>query len=210
MTPCETLFLSRYEYELSGGPAIGFSDAHRLYAWLLTRLPEEEAEWLHESGDPPVSQHIRKEYGTGKTIWSVNILSQEANEVISPALEAEMEIGLHPETLKATLVRQNGFQYQVDFIRHAREHAIDRVAEVSLLSPMAFHQAGHYVIYPQEQLLLRSLVKKWNVAFNGGAGKRNLDPRLSAANGAICVKGKQNSRMSRKALSAVPPSGTAF
>ena len=165
MTPCATLFLSRYEYELSGGPAIGFSDAHRLYAWLLTRLPEEEAEWLHESGDPSVSQHIRKEYGTGKTIWSVNILSQEANEVMSPALEAEMEIGLHPETLKATLVRQNGFQSQVDYIRHAREHAIDRVAEVSLLSPMAFHQAGHYVIYPQEQLLLRSLVKKWNAAF---------------------------------------------
>lgn len=166
MMPGDALFLSRYEYELSGSSAIGFSDAHRLYAWLLSQLPAEEAEWLHEEGNLSISQHVRREYETSRTIWSVSILSQEAYTLIWPVLENLKEIRLHPETLKATMLRQVGFQSQLEFIRHAREHTIDRVAEVLLLSPLAFRQAGHYVIYPQESLLLNSLANKWNAAFS--------------------------------------------
>ena len=166
MTKSETPFLSRYEYELSGGSAVGFSDAPRLYAWLLEMFPEEEAAWLHEEGNRFLSQHVRREHGSGRAVWSVSILSREANELISPALEKEMTIGLHPETLKADLVRQDGFPTQEDFIRHARTTPVGRLAEVSLLSPLAFHQAGSYVIYPGEELFLNSLLKKWNDAFS--------------------------------------------
>lgn len=164
MTWTETPFLSRFEYALSGAPQTGYSDAPRLYAWLLEQLPQPEAEWIHEREGTALSQHVRKEPDTGRLIWSLSILTKEANEAILPVLEQEMTIELRPEILKASLSRQDSFAAPLEFIQHTRQHPAERLAEVSLLSPLAFHQGGRYVIFPDEHLLLQSLVKKWNAA----------------------------------------------
>ena len=165
MTLPEPPFLSRTEYVLTADGALGCSDAPRLYAWLLDRLSPAEAEWIHEGGGQALAQHVRTERGTGKTIWTLNLLSEEANRAVLPALEEEMTVGLHPETLKASLLRQDSFASPLEFIQTARQRPVERLTELAVLSPLAFHQAGRYVIYPEEGLLLQSLVSKWNVAF---------------------------------------------
>ena len=165
MTKEETPCLCRLEYALEGGPAIGVSDAPRFYAWLLAQLPAPDAEWFHENGGQFVSQHIRKEYATGKTVWSVSIMTKEANAAFLPFLGEELTVRLHPETLTAVLIRKDSFEAPLDFINYAKDHTVKRVAEVSLLSPLAFHQRGQCVIYPEARLLLQSLINRWNTVF---------------------------------------------
>lgn len=165
MTEKETPCLCRMEYALEGGPSIGFSDAHRFYAWLLAQLPGPEAEWFHENGGQFVSQHVRKEYPTGRIIWSVSILTKEANAVIQPVLEQDLTVRLHPETVTAALIRKDSFAAPAAFIGYAKEHIVERVAQVSLLSPLAFRRRGQYVIFPEAPLLIQSLVNRWDAVF---------------------------------------------
>ena len=162
MTLPEIPFLSRYEYVLSGNPALTCSDAPRLYAWLLERLTEPDAEQIHAGEGRLLAQHVRKERETGRIVWSVSILSKEANEMLLPLLGESMTMELHPESVDAALVRRDTFASHEDFFRHARQRPVDRLAELALLSPLSFHSAGQYVIFPEKRLLLQSLVKKWN------------------------------------------------
>ena len=164
MTSPETPFLTRVEYELSSADAVTFSDAPRLYAWLLEQLSSDEAGWIHEGDGQALTQHVWKEPETGKTIWSVSLLSREANCAILPAMKKDLTIELHPETLNASMLRQDSYATPLEFIQNAKRRPVERLAELSILSPLAFHQAGRYVIYPEERLLLQSLLKKWNAA----------------------------------------------
>lgn len=165
MTTPETPFLSRTEYELKCDAPLSFSDAPRLYAWLLEQLGAQEAEWIHEDDGRALTQHVRVERESGRTIWSVCLLSEAANRAILPALKPELTVELHPELLQAARVRQDSFSTPLEFIQHARQRPVARLAELAVLSPMAFHQQDHYAIFPEERLLLQSLVKKWNAAF---------------------------------------------
>ena len=158
-------FLSRVEYDLSADSAITSSDAPRLYAWLLEQLSPQEAECVHEGEGQAISQHVRTERRTGRTIWSVSLLSREANSAILPALQEKMTIDLHPETLQASLLRRDSFGAPLEFIQTVEQQPIERLTQLSIFSPLAFHQGGRYVIYPEEHLFLQSLVKKWNAAF---------------------------------------------
>ena len=160
-TPC----LCKLEYVLTGGPEVGPSDAHRFYAWLLSQLPDADAEWLHESGGQLLCQNVRKDRETGQCVWSVGVLSREANDVILPILEKEIAVALHSETIKAVQVRREEYATPAEFIRFAKEHPVERVAQVSLQTPLAFHQQGKCVIYPEVRLLLQSLANKWNAVF---------------------------------------------
>ncbi len=36
---------------------------------------------------------------------------------------------------------------------------------LEMLSPASFKQSGRYVIYPQERLILQSLIAKWNLTY---------------------------------------------
>ena len=47
--------------------------AYRLYAWLLTRMPREEGDWLHQTGEHPISQFLSYDKDTQQTVWTVNL-----------------------------------------------------------------------------------------------------------------------------------------
>ena len=51
-----------------------------------------------------------------------------------------------------------------ELIRAGRSCSESR-AKLIFLSPCAFKQAGRYAIFPQENLLLQSLIAHWNAAF---------------------------------------------
>ena len=54
--------------------------AYRLYAWLLTRMPREEGDWLHQTGEHPISQFLSYDKDTQQTVWTVNLLCAELEE----------------------------------------------------------------------------------------------------------------------------------
>ena len=51
-----------------------------------------------------------------------------------------------------------------ELIRSGRSHSETR-AKIAFLSPCAFKQSGRYTIFPQENLILQSLITHWNTTF---------------------------------------------
>ena len=60
--------------------------AYRLYAWLLTRMPREEGDWLHQTGEHPISQFLSYDKDAQQTVWTVNLLCTELETRLSPPL----------------------------------------------------------------------------------------------------------------------------
>ena len=69
--------------------------AYRLYAWLLTRMPREEGDWLHQTGEHPISQFLSYDKDTQQMVWTVNLLCTELETRLSPPLLETNTIDLH-------------------------------------------------------------------------------------------------------------------
>lgn len=132
--------------------------AYRLYAWLLTKLPEEQAQNLHEQEKRTLSQYLDHE------IWYVTLFGEETIEAVTPVLEAAREIDLHTDRitiLECTCDRVDGAQ----FFLHAGKQILSKRTELQIISPMSFKQSGRYTIFPKEELLIQSLLTRWNEVF---------------------------------------------
>ena len=135
--------------------------AYRLYAWLLTRMPREEGDWLHQTGEHPISQFLSYDKDTQQMVWTVNLLCTELETRLSPPLLETNTIDLHgcPISVERQTIRKVPGPEALIF--QGREQCRKRV-EIRFLTPTAFKQAGRYAIFPQERLLLQSLLGRWN------------------------------------------------
>lgn len=135
--------------------------AYRLYAWLLTRMPREEGDWLHQTREHPISQFLFYDKDTQQMVWTVNLLCTELETRLSPPLLETNTIDLHgcPISVERQTIRKVPGPEALIF--QGREQCRKRV-EIRFLTPTAFKQAGRYAIFPQERLLLQSLLGRWN------------------------------------------------
>lgn len=135
--------------------------AYRLYAYLLEQLPPDAAQWLHETGTRGISQYLRYRKETGMYQWTVNILDDEIASLLCSRIN----------TLDAVSIEQQVFSISG---RESRQVTLDALlahnvtvnhTTVSFCTPTAFRQTGRYTIFPQERLILQSLVLRWNEVF---------------------------------------------
>jgi CRISPR-associated endoribonuclease Cas6 len=136
--------------------------AYRLYAHLLEQLPPEEAEWLHESGGRSISQYIRydKEQGCA---WVLNILCDAVAQMLRPVLDAMDTITIEQHTIPVTSRTVQNVTLQ-DLLNHGRT-TTDRRTTLCFRTTTSFKQSGRYTIFPQERLILQSLMQRWNEVF---------------------------------------------
>lgn len=146
------------------GARVPQSTAYRLYGWLLEQLPSELGDALHEQGEHPVSQFLYFSKERQALVWTVNLLTDELCRTAGPVLEQARQIRLHELTLNAELLCKTPPVSAQQLIGAGREQAANR-ATLTFRSPCAFKQAGRYAIYPQESLVLQSLIQHWNSAF---------------------------------------------
>ena len=137
--------------------------AYPLYAWLLSHVSKEKGDALHEQGLRPISQYVYRE---GKYIrWIVNLLNDEAVELFGPILEHE----------KAALVHQGVIpfgEHGIEIIESAQKlfsfagnMRNGNRFSLDMVTPTAFKQSGRYAIFPQESLILQSLIARWKLCF---------------------------------------------
>lgn len=138
--------------------------AYRLYSWLLEQLPAELGNALHEQGEHPVSHFLRFSPEKQAVVWTVNLLEDELRQAAVPVLEQTQEIPLHDVLLRAELLHRSQPISAQQLIAAGREQDTNR-ADLTFLSPCAFKQNGRYAIFPQETLVLQSLIQHWNRAF---------------------------------------------
>lgn len=139
--------------------------AYRLYGWLLEQLPEDIGRQLHEQGEKPLSQYIRYDKAENRTLWVVSVFQGELYELLEPVLESISCIALRQTTLQAALLDKRCFASAQEFVLYARELRLPSRVTIRFHATSSFKQDGSYVIFPQERLLLRSLLAKWNAWF---------------------------------------------
>ena len=119
---------------------------------------------MHLQGEHPIAHFLCFSLEKHSLIWTVNLLNDAARQVVSPVLESAKEISLHELTLPVSEVRAFPAISAEELIRSGRSRSETR-AKIAFLSPCAFKQAGRYAIYPQENLILQSLITHWNTTF---------------------------------------------
>ncbi len=140
------------------GSVIPFSWGYRLYAWLLQQIPQEDAQRFHEQDKKTISQYI--EYGR----WYISLLDQETIDSFSPVLKDLKEICLHEEKISVESVSCSEPMDGAYFLQKGRELREKRV-QMQICSPAAFKQSRRYTILPDEEVLIQSLVRRWNSLF---------------------------------------------
>ena len=147
---------------VSGHPL--YADAaYRIYAFLLEQLPEDEAFWLHEEGSRMVTQHLTFCKESGTYIWSVSLLSDAVHSVLSPVLEQLQEIQIENQRfpIRQRVCERVGLE---ELLSNGRNNC-GRRAQLLFQTVTSFKQNGRYVLFPQERLILQSLMMRWNEAF---------------------------------------------
>ena len=143
----------------------GAALAYPLYAWLLSNAPREIGEALHLQGIKPISQAVCRLDASGAEYWVVNLLTDEAIEVFAPILERAECAQLHRGEIRFERRIAERIESPHALIRRASALRDQNRFALQLLSPTAFKQAGRYVIYPQEALILQSLIQRWGLCF---------------------------------------------
>ena len=141
--------------KLKNGEPIPPFWAYRLYAWLLLQIPEEIAEKIHQQEKRVVAQYL--DHG----VWIVNLLGNDAVTLFGNILKETKEIHLHGDEILVTECRFHTVEGPQIFLRRGHEICSKR-AELLITSPAAFKQAERYTIFPKEELLLQSLLMRWN------------------------------------------------
>lgn len=80
-------------------------------------------------------------------------------------LESIFCIALRQTTLQAALLDKRCFASAQELVLYARELRLPSRVIIRFHTTSSFKQDGSYVIFPQERLLLRSLLAKWNAWF---------------------------------------------
>ena len=146
--------------QVPGHPLYGDS-AYRLYACLLEQLEEEAAGWLHEYG--MVSQFLEFSRENQQYRWTLNLLNDDTAAVLAPVVEKLTSVTIeHQEfSILERSVETVGLE---DLLERGRE-VTNRRSTMRFHTPTSFRQSGRYVIFPQERLILQSLVMQWNEVF---------------------------------------------
>lgn len=155
--------ISTYQLELSSndGKRLMPSEGYKLYSWLLSQISTEYADELHQQQGHPISQYLYFDPEKETTLWQINLLTDEAAELFSSALDETEKIELHSSNVYVVSKETKPDVSFRDFILRGREYTTNR-AELQFITATSFRQNGKYVIFPQEKLIIQSLVNRWN------------------------------------------------
>ena len=134
---------------------------YRLYSALLERLPPEFGASVHSGETTPISQFVSLRRD-GVCLWTVNLLGEDSEKAVAPALDAAETFTLDKDRLLLTVQER-----RKRVIPHANA-LLEQAARsgglhtLTVRTAAAFKSQGRYLSLPTERLILQSLLKKWN------------------------------------------------
>ena len=144
-------------------PRLPSAWAYRIYGWLMAQLPADTAARLHEQGEHPLSQSLCFDAAAQTSVWTLNLLDEALAAQVRPLLAGCTTPELHGAPLQMEPLGSHSVENGLQLLLAAREEPASRT-RLWFRTPCAFKQAGRYAIYPQEFLLLQSLVLHWNLS----------------------------------------------
>lgn len=135
--------------------------AYRLYACLLEQLPPEYSQMLHASGGRWIRQFLKYDKDTSEYRWHLSILTDAGAEMLMPVLDGLHDVQIEHQSFP--IVQKEAQQVSLEFL--LRQSTDTTRTNIAFLTPTAFRQSGRYTIFPQERLILQSLISRWNEVF---------------------------------------------
>ena len=134
--------------------------AYRLYAALLSEASQDFAVSVHQDAVTPVSQFLT---GTPQSLlWTVNLLGQESEAMLSPVLERLDHIWLEKDRVTLLTERRSSCVIRdVDELFTLAAHG-GGTHQLRFCTSTCFKSQGRYLSLPTTRLIVQSLMKKWN------------------------------------------------
>lgn len=137
-----------------------------LHGALMELLPSDYVLQLHQPGPKPIAQHVFRETN-GQVIWSVSSLDEKMTTELSAALlqRLPMDIKLVQKatTIKLETPRKTEQTTYLELAdKHFKVPVVDRQHRIRLATPTSFKTAGQHVIFPTTDLIMNSLMQRWD------------------------------------------------
>ncbi len=149
------------------GEQLSQHDSYAVYAALLEEIGGDFAGRLHSGEGCLVSQYLTPLPGRGETLWTVNLIGEEAVNHAAPALAAMKKINLRASgaSLTKEIIGRRGIRGLSELLGETGGDMDCGRFFFRFLSPCAFRANNEYVIFPSVPLMLGSLRQKWDATF---------------------------------------------
>jgi len=134
---------------------------------VMEKLDSEYAEFLHCQSLRPYSQCVYFDYARQSWYWRLGSLDKVARENILETVNNLQEAlyikhkQLEVELLEKNFIAETTHENLMD--RFFGSNMEVRRIKFDFLTPASFKKDGNYMIFPQPQQLIGSLLNKWNV-----------------------------------------------
>lgn len=157
--------IKQYKYEVSSEEMERIPSfwGYRFYSYILERVTSEFVEFLHFQGIKPVSQYLYFDHNSKKNIWVISLLTEEAILEFSPHLDNLSVLELDKGLFKCSLIDKKQIDSAIELFKDSETEA--HIFKIDFKTTTSFKQNNRYVLFPDERLILQSLVNNWN-AFN--------------------------------------------
>lgn len=131
--------------------------AYSLYSALLAVMPESLSNWLHDAERLSICQYVNKNH------WYLSLMGDVCITEISPVIDALDALFLYRFQQTVHIVK-----CETSCISSAEallESSLPNFLTLHLQTPTAFKSANQYQLLPTQQLIVNSLIQKWNNCF---------------------------------------------
>lgn len=137
-----------------------------LHGVLMEHIDHDYADFLHSNQLNPYSQYVYFDRKRQQLLWRITALNkQAAEEVLAPAFSLPEKVFLKQKNWALTIKGKNYISdtsYDDVAAKYFTQECDYNAVEYKFLTSCSFKSNGEYVIFPNQQLILQSLVKKWN------------------------------------------------
>lgn len=184
--------LARLEMIL-GGDEVNYRNSSNLQGVIMENIDSQYAELMHQLELNPYSQCLIKKDNI--TMWCVSTLSEEAYEhIIVPLLDKNFTgFSIKKGLVNIKIKEKRLITHQkTELMREFYDKQGERFYNVEFATPTSFKSNGRYEIFPNLEMIYRSLMKKYS-ATSGEVDMYDEDTLEELINSSEIVRYRLNS-----------------
>ena len=161
--------MAKLELHIQSDGELAFQMSSLFHGVLMEILPEDYAEYLHQSGLHPFSQHLEKRQE--KWYWVICCLNETARDIIiKKALWNLKQFPLKRQQQKIEILDKKYTECTYKELMDSFYGEKDsKYIQVRFNSPTAFKSQGQYVFYPELKYVFQSLMNRYDAALEEDA-----------------------------------------
>ena len=146
-----------------GDQKISYNWGSLMHGVLMELLPEDTADFLHESRLHPYSQYVIPISGN-KLEWNIGIWDDDVAEAIIKSIMPLTKINIkHKETFLNVLSINRSIISEQGFLSQSfTNEQLCRRYKMEFLTPCTHKSGGEYILFPSQKLILQSLYMRFS------------------------------------------------